>query len=98
MTKDVIHKIYTEEYVENAQLVVNTLAKELELLARDLRMYAEDLSGTVAKDSHLTPTGIASGIVDMYLRRVGNGGVRLGELVSSAGKAEAHRALIESER
>jgi hypothetical protein len=91
------NKVYTEEYVEDARLAVHAMVKELELLVRDLLSYAENLPMTVVKNSRLTPAGVASDIVGLYLSRIGNGGVWLGELVSNAGKAEAHRAQISHE-
>lgn len=92
------HKIYAKGYLDDAQRAVNTLANELERLAQDLRKYAELLPGTLSKDSRPTPTGVASCIVDLYLNQVGKGSVRLSELVTTAGQAEAHRALICSHR
>lgn len=94
MTKDFTHEMYAKAFIGDAQRAVTTLATELELLVKDLRAYADTLPGTVAVDSRTTPTSGASAIVGLYLNRVGNGGVRLSDLVYSAGKAEAHRAQI----
>lgn len=86
------HKACAEAFAADAQHAVETLADELIAVAGYLKRRAQGFAS-----GQQLPTSLAASIVSDYTNMGGHSGARLLDLVYNAGKAEWHRARLETE-